>query len=137
MAVACVDESAGEMGGTVMSYPASYLKVYNMIRNGWRSPAKLRVGATFNHAYIMGHITRGPGAPPVLPPSPMAAYEGGGGPVLPFEQWRRPFIQTDDDICCTVSEHVSFSTSRATPFVVAFCALCIRFAQQAQGSDSS
>jgi hypothetical protein len=87
LAVACVDESAGEMGGTVMSYPASYLKVYNMIRNGWRSPAKLRVGATFNHAYIMGHITRGPGAPPVLPPSPMAAYDGGWGPVLPFEQW--------------------------------------------------
>jgi hypothetical protein len=39
-----------------------------------------------NHAYIMGHIVRGP-AEPVLPPSPMAAYDGGWGPVLPFEQW--------------------------------------------------
>ncbi|KAF6262006.1 hypothetical protein COO60DRAFT_1625174 [Scenedesmus sp. NREL 46B-D3] len=77
----------GEMGGTVLSNPAQYLKVYNMIRTGWKSAAKLLVGSTFNHAYIMGHITRGPGSPPPLPPTPMAALDGGWGPVLPFEQW--------------------------------------------------
>lgn len=78
---------SGEMGGTVLSWPAQYLKMYQMIKTGWKSPAQLYVGATFNHAYIMGYITRGPGTPPVLPPSPMAAYDGGWGPVLPFEQW--------------------------------------------------
>lgn len=35
----------------------------------------------------MGYVTRGPGSPPVLPSTPMAAYDGGWGPVLPFEQW--------------------------------------------------
>jgi hypothetical protein len=75
------------MGGTVLSNPVQYLKVFNMIRSGWKSAAKLRVGATFNHAYIMGYINRGPGTPPPLPPTPMAPLDGGWGPVLPFEQW--------------------------------------------------
>lgn len=77
----------GEMGGTVLSNPAQYLKVFKMIQNGWKSAAKLKVGATFNHAYIMGYITRGPGTPAPLPPTPMAPLDGGWGPVLRFEQW--------------------------------------------------
>lgn len=35
----------------------------------------------------MGYINRGPGTPPVLPSTPMAAYDGGWGPLLPFEKW--------------------------------------------------
>lgn len=31
------------MGGTVMSYPQQYLKVYEMIRKGWKSAANLQV----------------------------------------------------------------------------------------------
>eukprot|EP00878_Enallax_costatus_P023723 GHUV01025260.1.p1 GENE.GHUV01025260.1~~GHUV01025260.1.p1 ORF type:complete len:363 (+),score=80.93 GHUV01025260.1:1282-2370(+) len=77
----------GEMGGTVLSHPAQYLKIYNMIKQGWSNPAKLKLGATFNHAYIMGYINRGPGSPPVLPSTPMAAYDGGWGPLLPLELW--------------------------------------------------
>jgi hypothetical protein len=34
----------------------------------------------------MGYINRGPGIP-CLPPTPMAAYDGGFGKVLPFAQW--------------------------------------------------
>jgi len=48
----------GEMGGTIMTYPAQYLKVFKAIKDEWRSPAKLHVGFTVNHAYIMGHVTR-------------------------------------------------------------------------------
>ena len=33
----------GEMGGTVLSHPAQYLKIYNMIKQGWTNPAKLKV----------------------------------------------------------------------------------------------
>lgn len=77
----------GEMGGTVLSNPAQYKKMYGMIKQGWNNPATIKVGSTFNHAYIMGYITRGPGSPPVLPPTPMAPYDGGWGPLLPFEQW--------------------------------------------------
>lgn len=46
-----------------------------------------QVGATFNHAYIMGYVNRAAGYPPVLPSTPMAAYDGGWGAVLPFEKW--------------------------------------------------
>lgn len=76
----------GEMGGTVLSYPKEYLLAYQMIRKYWKSPAKLRMGFTVNHAYVMGYVTRGPGVP-VLPPTKMAPYDGGFGPVLPFRQW--------------------------------------------------
>jgi len=74
------------MGGTIMSHPKQYLEVYRMIRKYWRSPAQLQMGFTVNHAYIMGYVNRGPGIP-CLPPTPMAPYDGGFGPVLPFEQW--------------------------------------------------
>lgn len=78
----------GEMGGTVLSNPAQYLKVYDMIRKGWKNPAALKVGSTFNHAYIMGYINHGPAPTPhPSPESPMAAYNGGWGPILPFKQW--------------------------------------------------
>jgi hypothetical protein len=76
----------GEMGGTVMSHPAKYLQIYDTIRKNWRTPAALKLGFTVNHAYVMGYINRGPGIP-CLPPTPMAPYDGGFGPVLPFEQW--------------------------------------------------
>jgi hypothetical protein len=74
------------MGGTVLSHPTKYMKIYEMIKQGWKTPAALKLGFTVNHAYIMGYVTRGPGIP-CLPPTPMAAYDGGFGPVLPFEQW--------------------------------------------------
>jgi hypothetical protein len=36
----------GEMGGTVMSHPGQYLKIYDMIRSGWKTPATLQVSAS-------------------------------------------------------------------------------------------
>lgn len=35
----------GEMGGTVLAHPGQYLKIYNMIKQGWKNPAKLKVGS--------------------------------------------------------------------------------------------
>lgn len=74
------------MGGTVLSHPKKYAQIYDMIKAAWKTPAALKLGFTVNHAYVMGYVNRGPGIP-CLPPTPMAPYDGGFGPVLPFEQW--------------------------------------------------
>lgn len=70
----------------MLSHPKKYAQIYDMIKAAWKTPAALKLGFTVNHAYVMGYVNRGPGIP-CLPPTPMAPYDGGFGPVLPFEQW--------------------------------------------------
>jgi len=44
----------------VFSFPGNYAKMAGMIRDGWKSDAKLLVGVTLNHAYLYGYLNRGP-----------------------------------------------------------------------------
>lgn len=41
--VMCFVLLTGEMGGTVLSHPAQYLKVYDMIKKGWKNDGTLKV----------------------------------------------------------------------------------------------
>jgi len=57
----CQRCGVGEMGGTIINHPGSYLKVIKDIKKAWTSPAALRTGVTFFAAYTPGQIIRGPG----------------------------------------------------------------------------
>lgn len=52
---------AGEMGGTIINHPGSYLKAIADIKAGWKSPAELCTGVAFFGAFTPGEMNRGPG----------------------------------------------------------------------------
>lgn len=52
----------GEMGGTVFSYPKSWITIAGKIRDQYKGGANLLLGVMLNHAYLYGYINRGPAA---------------------------------------------------------------------------
>lgn len=77
----------GEMGGTLLAHPGSYLRAMSLIRQGWKAQAQLRTGVTFYHAFVTGRVNHGPGPEAPIPDSPLAALDGGYGPLLPLDRW--------------------------------------------------
>lgn len=69
---------AGEMGGTLLAHPRSYLQAMAQLRAKWdaspaaKAGAVLELGVTFYHAYLPGQINHGPGPVGPVPPSPLS-----------------------------------------------------------------
>jgi hypothetical protein len=52
---------AGEMGGTIITHPGSYLQAISSIKAKWTSAAALKAGVAFFGGFTPGQINRGPG----------------------------------------------------------------------------
>jgi hypothetical protein len=99
----------GEMGGTLLNHPAQYLKIFKNARAAWKSPACLRLGVTFYHAYTPGQVIHKPDPKGIKPrpDSSLGALDGGYGPLLPFSQW--PGVGRVSALCGTC--HAAFQAT--------------------------
>eukprot|EP00879_Flechtneria_rotunda_P009575 GHRR01010021.1.p1 GENE.GHRR01010021.1~~GHRR01010021.1.p1 ORF type:complete len:348 (+),score=101.28 GHRR01010021.1:1467-2510(+) len=70
----------GEMGGTVLNYPASYLSIISNIKSKWQAPSDLQTGITFANGYIPGQLNH-------IPAPKTGPCQGRDMPLLPFNQW--------------------------------------------------